>query len=269
MNTFINILSAEVTKEHRNSFYSKFIYFSLLIWPIITFINTYFSYKPFNLGQSSWNGLKSPNSILLFLLTGYLGYISFWSLVQNAATMRSERENGTLETIFLSPANRLAIIYGRSLGALVESIWMFSTFSVLLFGMVQGIQLEKLFYIPVSFIVILVTATVWGGLMNVIFLFSRDASIVFTICDEPMILFSGVRIPVSVFPWWAKILSVIFPLSHSISIVRGLLLYDSLNSILYSLLGTFFSLAILVLLTIWLLNKAENNARKLGNLSFY
>lgn len=269
MKNFIRVLTAEVIKQHRNTFYSRFIYFSLLIWPIITFINTYFMYKPFNLNLSAWNELNSPNSILLFLMTGYMGYICFWSLVESALKMGQERINGTLETIFLSPANRLAIIYGRSLGALLESVWMFLIFIVVMIMVVPELPLKNLVYAPLALLVLLVTATVWGGLMNVIFLFSRDANIVFTIFDEPMTLFSGVRIPPSVFPLWAKMLSVIFPLSHSLAIVRSLLIAGDRASITSPLIGMFFSVTVLILMTVWLLKKAEKNARIKGSFTFY
>ncbi|MBA1334421.1 MAG: Efflux ABC transporter, permease protein [Firmicutes bacterium] len=262
-------MRAEVIKQHRNSFHSYGVYFTLLIWPIVVFFNAYYSYKPFNLSQGPWNTFASQEDIIMFLITGFLGYISFKSLLQSAFYMGHERINGTLETIFLTPANRIAIIYGRAFGALIENIWMFSVFCVFVTVWIRRIPVESLIYIPISFIVLIVSAAVWGGLMNVIFLFSRDASFLMAVFDEPMILFSGVRMPTFVFPIWAKIISALFPLTYALMIVRPLLIEGSLSASLQGIYKLLISLLLIVSLTLWLLKKAEKNARKNGNFVFY
>lgn len=269
MKNIVQILKAEIIKQHRNIFHSKIVYFSLLIWPIINFINAYYSYKPFDLSASIWKEFASEQTILFFLITGFMGYICFWSLVQSAWLMGFERQHGTLETIFLSPANRMAIIYGRTLGALFENVWMFFIFSVFLVVWTRGFPLGNILYMPISFFVLMISATVWGGLMNVIFLFSRDAGILVTIFDEPMVLFSGVRIPPIVFPIWAKIIATFFPLTHVLIIIRGLLIQGSVSKVLIDIYGLCITILIIVLLTVFLLKKAERNAREKGNLTFY
>jgi ABC-2 type transport system permease protein len=269
MNNIWQIISAEVVKQHRNSFHSRMVYFSLLIWPIITFFDANYSYKPFNLTSANWANFHSEQSILSFLIVGLFGSITFRSLVQSAWQMGFERQNGTLEILFLTPANRLALIYGRALGALFENVWMFLIFSVLVVLFVGGISVSDLVYLPFCFLVVLVAALVWGGLLNVVFLFSRDASVLFTILDEPMVLFSGVRIPTFLFPLWAKVISVVFPLTYILVIMRRLLLDENLGSLVWNIVGLVISNVTLIGLTVWLLKKAEGNARRNGELSFY
>ncbi|NOW07504.1 ABC transporter permease [Clostridium beijerinckii] len=269
MKYLFQIIKAEILKQHRNKFNSITSYFSLLVWPIILFFNTYYSYMPFNLSQSGWKEFDSRSSIFLFLIIGLLGYLCFWALVQSAWEMSNERQNGTLEIIFLTPVNRLALIYGRALGSLFESIWAFCIFSIIIVVYGSGIPTKNLIYVPITFVILIISATVWGGLMNVIFLFSRDASIIFNIFDEPMSLFSGVRIPSSSFPMWAKIISAFFPLTHALVIVRSLLIHGTLIYSLGELVALLLSLTILIIFTIILLKKAENNARKTSNFTFY
>ncbi len=79
---------------------------------------------------------------------------------------------------------------------------------------------ENLFLMPVILLLLLVSSTIWGGMLNIIFMFSRDASIIMNILDTPMTLFSGTRVPVSSFPQWAKIVSLIFPLTYCINLIR-------------------------------------------------
>jgi ABC-2 type transport system permease protein len=269
MKNALQIIKAEIVKQHRNTFHSKMTYFSLLIWPIMLFFNAYYSYKVFNLNQSIWKNFNSSQSVITFLITGFLGYNCFWSLVQSAWQMGFERQDGTLEVIFLSSVNRIVMIYGRVLGALFENIWMFLLFSTFIIIYLKGIPITRLIYLPIAFIILLSSAMVWGGLMNVLFLFSRDASILFNIFDEPMALFSGVKVPTMIFPLWAKCLSIIFPLTHTLVIIRSLLIEGKLfynNQAFYILLLINF---LLVALTLFLLKKAEKHARITGSLSFY
>lgn len=269
MGDYFRIIRSEIIKQHKNTIRSRFTYFTLLIWPVISFINAYYTYKPFSIQSSSVSFLNSSSSLTLFLIIGYLGYECFWSLVRSALQMSQERQDGTLEMLFLSPANKIACIYGRVLGSLFQNMWMFLCFFILIVVSVKGISLSNLIYLPLCFLVVILGAAAWGGIMNVIFLFSRDASIVFSLFNEPMHLLSGVRIPVSVFPLWAKVLSVCLPLTHTLSILRSLLINGSLRSSLTSLVYWLFSIIIMVILTIILLRVAEKNARESGNLNFF
>ncbi|MEM5597273.1 hypothetical protein AAHB53_15070 [Niallia circulans] len=63
-----------------------------------------------------------------------------------------------------------------------------------------------------------------GGFLNIVFLFSRDAGILFTIFEEPMQFFSGVRIPILAFPIWGKAIAYLFPLTYVLDIFRDLVL---------------------------------------------
>ena len=263
------IVKAEIVKQHRNTFHSRLMYFSLLVWPIVIFLNAYYNVKPFDLSQSASVELSTVESTVTFLITGFLGYNCFWTLVESAWLMSFERRNGTLEMVFLSSGNRMAIIYGRSLGALFENIWMFVIFTIFVILFVNGIPLANLVYLPLVFLVLLLSAMVWGGLMNVIFLFSRDASVFFNLFDEPMVLFAGVRIPTAVFPAWARVVSVIFPLTHTLVIVRSLLIHGDFMQSLASFCVVIAVNGVLVAVTSILLGLAERHIRRTGNFTFF
>ena len=263
-----NILAAEVVKQHRNWFNSKITYFSLLIWPILIFINVYLTYKPFEgIQDEKLYHLLGHNSLAVFLTIGFLGYNSFWSMVQSAWQMSYERQSGTLDIIFMSPANKLMLLYGRALGAIFENIWMFSLFAVIMLFINQNFSLSMILKLPIVFLILIVTAAIWGGLMNVIFLFSRDATLLFNILDEPMVLFSGVRIPTQIFPLWSKIISLLFPLTYTLSMIRKILSNQQM------LLNDFFLPIIVNCLTVGitalLIKLAEKKARKTGEFGFY
>ncbi len=270
MKKFLIVVRGEILKQHRNWFHSYFVYFSLLIWPVLLFFNAFYTYKAFDIKNNFYlYGMNSEQALIIFLVTGFIGYNCFWSMVQSAWQMRFERANGTLETILLSPANRLSIIYGRALGSLLENIWLFSLFGIFMLVISKSISVYELLFLPIIFFILILSATIWGGFMNAIFLFSRDASFVFNILDEPMVLFSGVRIPISVFPHWAKIIAIVFPLTHSLVVMRSIFLGKNAVDLFPGVINLCITLIILVILTIVVLHLAEKNARKTGNLNFY
>ncbi|MEZ2717194.1 ABC transporter permease [Niallia circulans] len=266
-----SILQAEMAKSHKHNFHNKLIYFSLLLWPALLFITSYYSFKPFNLTESSpLSAYMDVDQITMFLLTGYLGYIFFWSLVQSAWNMSYERQAGTLELIFLTPANRLTIMFARAAGNLLEAVWLFTTF-ILLVLIVTG-QAAEIYWanVPLALFLLCISAIVWGGFLNIVFLFSRDAGILFTIFEEPMQFFSGVRIPILAFPIWGKAIAYLFPLTYVLGIFRDLVLNGKDFT---QMIGQYLLLVSIILMlavaSVFLLKKAETHAKNTGNMVLY
>lgn len=113
------VVWAEMKKQHRNYFHSKLIYISLFVWPALNFITACFSMQVFDVGQSTVPYLTDQN-LVAYLMLGYLCMSFFRCLVQSAWRFSQERFSGTLELIYLSPANRGAILLGNALASLVE-----------------------------------------------------------------------------------------------------------------------------------------------------
>ncbi|MGQ7280605.1 ABC transporter permease [Brevibacillus thermoruber] len=271
MNEWMSLLWAEIKKEHRHSFHSSLVYFSLLIWPVVMFVTAYYSFAPFRMGADSpLARFVAPGQLPLFLLTGYLGYIFFWCLVQSAWQMSFERQAGTMEMIFISPVNRLAFVYGRSLSALVEGVWLFFCFTLLAMAFVGGFHVSGWWAVPLAFLILLVSAVVWGGFLSVLFLFSRDAGFLYTVLDEPMLIFSGVRLPPLAFPFWAKLISLCFPLTYALHMVRALLMEGAELGDLWQELGLLAGvLVLLVTASVFLLKRAERHMKRTGSMVLY
>ena len=49
MKKFLIVMKAEITKQQQHDYHSAYVYFSLLIWPILGFFEVYYAYKPFEL----------------------------------------------------------------------------------------------------------------------------------------------------------------------------------------------------------------------------
>ena len=256
------VMKAEIKKQQQNDYHSYFVYFSLLVWPILGFWEIYYTYRPFE---------AQGRELLAFLGTGFMAYTCFWSMVQNAWSMSNqERKNGTLEIAFLTPANRLAMVYGKALGALLQGVWMFCCFCIFVLFYTKTLRWDNLALLPLFLMLLLAASTVWGGMLNAVFLFSRDASILMDLFDAPMTLFAGTRIPVSCFPQWAKVISLFFPLTYCLNMIRFILgLQKQDNDVFVSLAGLIICLAVMLFITKYLLDKVEKHNRETGKLQFY
>ena len=226
------------------------------------FWEIYYTYRPFE---------AQGRELLAFLGTGFMAYTCFWSMVQNAWSMSNqERKNGTLEIAFLTPANRLAMVYGKALGALLQEVWMFCCFCIFVLFYTKTLRWDNLALLPLFLMLLLAASTVWGGMLNAVFLFSRDASILMDLFDAPMTLFAGTRIPVSCFPQWAKVISLFFPLTYCLNMIRFILgLQKQDNDVFVSLAGLIICLAVMLFITKYLLDKVEKHNRETGKLQFY
>ena len=269
MKQFFKCVRGEMLKQHKNYFHSPIIYVSLFLWPLISFIATYYSFKPFNLNNSKIPYVNKDN-IIIFLLLGYMCMSFFRSLVQSAWNFSFERVSGTLELIFLSPASRQGVILGNAIASLFESVFIMVVFSIIIFILKHQYFNINFVAALVVFFLMLVMAVLWGMFLNALFLFSRDSGFLFTVLEEPMEIFSGVKVPAALFPAWAKIISFIFPLTYVIEAVRKVFLD---KSSLYEIRGfIFISLVIIIgmyVFTSVALQAAEKHARKTGNMTLF
>lgn len=269
MNEFLKVLKAEAKKQHLNYFYSKIIYISLFIWPLLNFIATYYSFKPFKIENSNIAYLNEENMVI-FILLGYMTMSLFRSLVQSAWNFSFERISGTLELIYLSPASRQGVILGNALSSLFESIVCMMSFSIGVLIFKREVLNINYLALIIVFIITVIMAILWGMLLNSLFLFSRDSSFLFTILEENMEIFSGVKVPTTLFPLWAKGISLIFPLTYAIEAVRRVILN---GSTIYAIKGFIFIglfiIVILYLLSVLIIQIVEKHSRKTGNFTYF
>ena len=266
---FVKALTAEMKKQHKNYFHSRMIYVSLFVWPFLSFVTTYYSFKVFNIEKSKISYITSENMIV-YLLLGYMCMSFFRSLVQSAWNFSFERISGTLELIYLSPVNRAAVLLGNAISSLFESVFVMLIFSVLLLIINGEVLLIKILPCITVFLIVTAMAVAWGMFLNSLFLFSRDSDFLFTVLEEPMEIFSGVKVPTILFPVWAKAISVFFPLTYAIEAVRRVVLT---GSTLYEIRGFVVTgvviIAILLVLISTMIKIVERHMRITGNITLF
>lgn len=263
-------ITAEVMKQHQSRTKGRAVFFSLLFWPALTFLTAYFTMLPYRRGEDSVLSRVIPDGrIPLFLLSGYLVFQLYWTVVQAAWLFEQERRGGTLEMVFLTPASKMAFLFGRSLYSFIHGIWMFAAFSILTFFFVADFSDVNWRALLPALMLIMISAVIWGATLCAISLFSRDSGLLYYIFQAPMELFGGVRIPPTVFPAWATGLSLLFPLTYSLILVRGAL-YDNIDKSWWGALVILIVVNLtLVLSTRYLLARAEKHARVKGNWNLF
>lgn len=269
---FYRVLKAEAVKQRKGLYAGKMGLFITLLWPLLHLTTAYYAYKPFmSTGMAvRWPLAATPQGVLLFLATGMLGHRFFWSLAESAWQFSMERTNGTLELIFLTPVNRLALIMANSLTVLLRSTAYFLAFMIGLVAIVGGLNIANPGMVLVSFFGLLIPAVAWGALLNSVFVFSRDATILYSIADEPQSFLAGVRVPTAALPFFSQVLGVFFPLTTSLSVLRGVLLEGATLQDLRFALALLLGLSALMLgVAQWLLYLGEKRARETGSLTLF
>ncbi|MDF2905609.1 MAG: ABC-type polysaccharide/polyol phosphate export system, permease component [Herbinix sp.] len=269
MIAFIKTVTAEIKKQHKNYFHNKTIYISLFIWPLLSFITTYYGFQAFDLSKCKVTYITSDN-VVVYLLLGYMCMSFFRSLVQSAWRFSFERFNGTLELIYLSPSNRVAVLLGNAVSSLFESVFVIVIFTVFMLVIKAEVIYVQLLPCLAVFLIVTGMAVVWGIFLNSLFLFSRDSGFLFTILEEPMEIFSGVKVPTLLFPLWAKAIAAIFPLTYAIEAVRRvMLLGSSLYDIRGFLLVGAFIIILLIIAILLILKLVERHVRTTGNMALF
>lgn len=271
MMLFLKVVQAEMMKQFKNRLHSLWVVFSMLLWPILAFLTTYYQFKPFLLETiRSQLSYLTDESLVTYIMIGYFAMVFFRSFVQSAWEFSSERIYGTLELIYLSPANRVAVMLGNALAALVTNVWMFAVFMIGIYGLFNKVPVTHGLLLFWALVLMVVMSVLWGMLLNSVFLFTRDSSMLFTVLEEPMELFAGVKIPVEIFPVWAKALSIVFPLTYVIRLLRGIMLLGSGFSEVAALVCTCILICITMGVSmVFILGIGEKHNAKTGDMALF
>ena len=118
--------------------------------------------------------------------------------------------------------------------------------------------------------IFMVMALLWGVFLNACFLYSRDTDFLFTILEEPMEIFAGVKVPVVIFPGWARIISCIFLLTYVLEALRQVSLNAaSISSIKTTILISLVIIMVLLGATLITIQIVEKHMKKTGNVVLF
>ena len=160
-----------------------------------------------------------------FIVTGVFGLLMVLDTsIVASATMLRERETGTIEQLLMSPATTSEIIIAK-----IAPLFVFMC------GMIVSVTavLRLAFHVPFhgNFLLVWIGAAVCIlsgiGIGTVIATFSRTAqqSLLTAFFVNPtLVTLSGVLTPIEAMPRWLQPLTMVNPITHFVSITRGVLL---------------------------------------------
>ena len=156
-------------------------------------------------------------------------YSSVFSVCQ---TTDSEKQQGTMEHLLVSPANRLALYFGRGLIPILISLATVAvglTYAAFLYGV--SIPLSVFPALTVSIVLTAFAMVGFGLLLGGIALYLRTSIILGNIFLFVGLLLSGVNFPLSSLPLPLQWAGDALPLTWGLAAIRGALAGDSLGSV--------------------------------------
>jgi len=156
-------------------------------------------------------------------------YSSVFSVCQ---TTDSEKQQGTMEHLLVSPANRFALYFGRGLIPILISLATVAVglvYAALLFGV--AIPVSVLPTLAISVVLTAFAMVAFGLLLGGVALYLRTSIILGNIFLFVGLLLSGVNLPLSSLPVPLQWAGDALPLTWGIAAIRAALAGDSIGSI--------------------------------------
>lgn len=142
------------------------------------------------------------------------GLMGVWSIVLGhcGSALQTQRWQGTLEHLVITPAPRLAVYAPITIAAAIIGLYsMLATllWARLLFGI--PIRIESPIWFVAAVAVLTLALAMIGLLMASTFILIRNANAFVNMLAFPVWLLSGMLIPVTALPHWAELLSRVLP----------------------------------------------------------
>lgn len=267
MSNLLQRFRSELRRTLFNDSVNLFYFFSMIIWPIISFVQVNYNLRVFPLATIKITGISTEQTLFYFIFIGYSAYILFQNVTQSCWRLGEERTQGTLSQIFMAPVNKLAWLYSRSFAMLWSNTWFFVL--IFIFGnfWFMSISGQHLGLIVLSLFLLVLATWIWGAFISVFFIILRDGTVLFVFLEGPQDTFSGIQVPLAISPRLVRMIGSIFPLSYSVTLLRCILLK---HQILSNTFVIFVGINLfLIVVTVITLKKGERHMRVSGNFDLY
>jgi ABC-2 type transport system permease protein len=161
----------------------------------------------------------------------YVGFVilggamlAFWSNVlwSVGSQLYWEKEDGNLETFFISPASKMSLLTGMAFGGVVNTalrVIVTIAVGVIVFGVhFDPSQIpEALSVFGLTVIDLYALGMVFSSLY---LLYGREAWHISNLLTEPVSFISGLYYPIQFFPFWLQALASLIPMTLGLDILR-------------------------------------------------
>ena len=246
-----------------------------LIWPIPLLAVNIYSYRALGTDASISSIISRDFGISNFagmIIIGTIVYLLYNRLLWGAGvSLQSERWMGTIEALFVTPANRMTVLFACGASSVIEGAWWIGcifAMSWMIFGVEPSIT--SWLAIAVGILSTMVALISVGVFFASFFVLTRAADQLASALQAPIRFFSGVVFPVSALPQLLQFISYILPVTYGIQAMRkAVLTGGDVASISFELALLYVFALVLTIAGYFTLRALETQAKRKGTLYMY
>jgi ABC-2 type transport system permease protein len=217
------------------------------------------------LGESA----TGRNTAEFYIVGNAMVMASVTAFAALSLAVMNERAYGTLAYLIASPANRLAIFFGRAVINILDG----ATTVVICFawGLVLGLDLSRcnLPGLALTILVVTVSATGLGLLVGSVSYITLNVLFIVNTVFFLLLVFSGANVPLDRLPDWMQAVSTVLPLTRGIQAARLFVTSAPLAEVWPLIAGEFVVGATYALAGFGVFRWFENQARSRGTLEAF
>ena len=247
-----------------------------LLWPVMLPLTYVLQARAFAGGSpaaaAAFAHRTGTASVVGFLFVGFAVYMWISNVLWGPGTqLRQQQQIGALEAMYLTPANRAALLFAPSGGFLVQAVMMFALVGAVLRG-VFAVELTPAEVVRAAGVIALAIVPMYGmgAAFSVLVLVFKEPNGMVQFLRGLFQVTCGITFPIVVLPGWVQDVALALPPTHILSAVRGVLLG---GAGLAQVSGDLAALAIagvaLCGLGVVAYDAAERYARRTGGLGQY
>ncbi len=211
-------------------------------------------------GVSSFSGMIIMGTIVYLLYNRML-----WG---TGASLQEERFQGTIEQLFLTPANRMTVLLASGFSSLLEgSWWIVGVF--LLSWLIFGVQPAVVDWaaVVVALVSTMIALVAVGVFFASFFVLTRAADQLATSLQAPIRYASGVAFPVAALPAIFQLFAYILPVTYGIDALRRTVVQQGTLVDLVTVLAPLYLFTVVLMVAgHFMLRRVEAQAKKTGSL---
>jgi len=177
----------------------------------------------------------NPEGITAYnIIPGLIGTIlSMTMIMMTSMALTREREKGTMENLLAMPLSPLDIMVGKILPYIIMGLLQFAVIIIVGYFLF-GVPFLGSIWLSLGMVLIFITANlIVGYFFSTLAKTQLQAMQLTFFFFLPSILLSGFMFPFFGMPKWAQFLGELFPITHFLRIIRGILLKGSSLEIIY------------------------------------
>jgi len=213
---------------------------------------------------------SGTNSASFYVIGNALIFTASSGIFGVTMSIGGERWSGTLPYLFGTPANRMAMFFGRALMHILDG--MLGVFIGLVWGVVLfGLDLTKTDPAALTVTILITTFSTagLGLLMGCLSLITRNVMLVNNTVYFLLLLFSGANIALETLPQWMQSISSFLPLTRGIKSTRAIINGEGLVDVMDILYVEVVLGIVFVLLGYFLFRFFETQAKRMGTLEIF